>query len=197
MTTRRDDGHAPSASRYRSGCRCEGCREAHRAYYRAKRREWAAARANNAPASLVDAEPVRRKLGQLAERGYSVAEISRLSGVAKSTIRAIMRPEDAGAREKVRRGTKDALFAIRGRRHLRAGTLVDASRVASELRRWSRFMSPQEISDATGICTTVVYDLMAGKERISATTLHKFLSSRAHVARTVAARREEGVGRAG
>ena len=169
----------PSHGRYVGGCRCEGCREAHRLYWHANRRRNLLIEVGRAVGGFVEAEPVRRKVRHLLSRGYTLREISRLSGVSRSSLRHLMRPHWRTGRpvERCRRETKDAICSIRGRRSLRARTLVDASHMAGSVREWSETLAPSEIAEALGVSRQTVYRLLRGQARVEGATFHAYVSN--------------------
>lgn len=142
----KDCGKA-SAGRYsHHGCRCEACTLANRekaARYRAGK-----------PKGLLDAEPVKRRLMRLYEQGYTAREVSRITGISCSELRNIAK---SGKGAKVKRGTKDALCSLRGQRHYKAGSKVDASWMAEWIEGYVACgMSTQEVADALGLCRSTV-----------------------------------------
>lgn len=168
-------------SRYNSGCRCDDCRRANREYER-RRTMMKIAVECGAPAPMVDAEPVRRRIADLLAAGYSKREICRITGLAKSTIHAITTAHHRSGKpvKMVRRETKDAIFSIRGNRSLSGHQLVSARWMADHVPRYrSLGMSVAEISRVTGIDRQVLDGLVHGRRRcVNASTLHAFVKAK-------------------
>lgn len=159
-----DDCGMASASRYSyHGCRCDACRRANRekcARQRAKR-----------PKGLLDAEPVKRRLMRLYDQGYTAREVSRITGVSCSELRNIAK---SGKGAKVKRGTKDALCSLRGQRHYKAGSKVDAGWMAEWLEGYRRDgLTLGEIAGALGVSRGTVARIIETK-RTTASTLRAF-----------------------
>ena len=180
--------------RYVMGCRCDACKAARSAYERSRRRR-KAAEAFGKPTTFVDAEPVRKRLLDLREEGYTVKEIERLSGVGHTqqyqiTVRHWRTGKPVA---KVRRETKDAIFGIpRGRRSLTKGQRVDASWMSGWLAEYrDAGMSVAEMSRTTGIDRQVLDSLLNGRrERCEARTLHAFVVAKPALDRVMEARKE-------
>lgn len=154
-----------SAGRYsHHGCRCEACTLANRekaARYRAGK-----------PKGLLDAEPVKHRLMRLYEQGYTAREVSRITGISCSELRNIAK---SGKGAKVRRGTKDALCSLRGQRHYKAGSKVDASWMAEWIEGYIACgMSTQEVADALGLCRSTVGRIRRTR-RTTAAVLRSFV----------------------
>lgn len=94
-------------------CRCIPCTTAHTRYEAERRRRLAYGQSN-----LVDATPVRAHIEHLRAAGLGVKQISRLSGVALSTLTQILYgcPREDGTRRpptaRVRRETAQKILAI-------------------------------------------------------------------------------------
>lgn len=160
----KDCGKA-SAGRYsHQGCRCEACTLANSekaARYRAGK-----------PKGLLDAEPVKRRLMRLYEQGYTAREVSRITGISCSELRNIAK---SGKGAKVKRGTKDALCSLRGQRHYKAGSKVDASWMAEWIEGYIACgMSMQEVADALGLCRSTVGRIRRTR-RTTAAVLRSFV----------------------
>ena len=80
----------------------------------------------------------------------------------------------------VRRETKDAVFAIRGRRSLSGHQLVSARWMTNQVARYlSLGMSVAGLSRATGIDRQVLDGLVHGRRRgVNASTLHAFVKAK-------------------
>lgn len=160
----KDCGKA-SAGRYsHHGCRCVACTLANRekaARYRAGK-----------PKGLLDAEPVKRRLMRLYEQGYTAREVSRITGISCSDLRNIAK---SGKGAKVKRGTKDALCSLRGQRHYKAGSKVDASWMAEWIEGYIACgMSTQEVADALGLSRSTVGRIRRTR-RTTAAVLRSFV----------------------
>ena len=135
-----------------------------------------------APSPMVDAEPVRRRILDLIASGYSRREICRLTGLARSTLHSITTAHHRTGRpvKMVRRETKDAVFAIRGRRSLSGHQLVSARWMTNQVARYlSLGMSVAGLSRATGIDRQVLDGLVHGRRRgVNASTLHAFVKAK-------------------
>lgn len=172
-----DCGRA-SHGRFVQGCRCDACREANRAYEEDRRRR----RLYGEPARFVDAEPVRRRIRLLLDRGYTVKEIERVSGVGHSTIHGIMVRHWRTGRpvERCRRETKDAICAIRCERRLTQGQRVDAEWMAGWLREYREAgLSVALMTRTCGIDRQVLDALLRGRRsKVRARTLHAFVTGK-------------------
>lgn len=168
-------------SRYVAGCRCDDCRRANREYYR-KRTMQKVAEECGAPATMVDAEPVRLKLLALYEQGYTQREVCRLTGLSRSTLRSIVVAHHRSGRPvaMVRRETKDAICAIKGRRCLSAAQRVDAEWMARQVKRYlERGLSVAQLSRAVGIDRQTLDRIAHGGPcKVEARTLHAFVSAK-------------------
>ena len=80
----------------------------------------------------------------------------------------------------VRRETKDAIFAIRGRRSLSGHQIVSARWMADQVARYlSLGMSVAGLSRVTGIDRQVFDGLVHGRRRgVNASTLHAFVKAK-------------------
>lgn len=167
-----DCGHA-SRGRYTSGCRCEACRKAAREYERQRVRR----KAYGKPSNLVDAEPVRQRVRKLQQAGYSMAEICRVSGVAKSTLDGIMRRHWRTGKPCARcqRHVKDAIFGIKGKRRLKGTQLVDAAEIRRDIDRWTDAgITVARIADVTGTPRNTLDSVRHGRrDKVRATTLYR------------------------
>lgn len=176
-------------SRYNSGCRCDECRRANREYER-RRTMMKVAVECGAPSPMVDAEPVRRRITDLLAAGYSRREICRISGLSRSTLRAITTAHHRSGKpvRMVRRETKDAIFAIRGNRSLSGHQLVSARWMADQVARYrSLGVSVAELSRVTGIDRQVLDGLVHGSRRkVNASTLHAFVKAKPALDATLA-----------
>lgn len=168
-------------SRYNSGCRCDECRRANREYERRRTMTRIAVECG-APSPMVDAEPVRRRILDLLAAGYSRREICRISGLARTTLHSITTAHHRSGKpvKMVRRETKDAIFAIRGRRSLSGHQVVSARWMADQVARYlSLGMSVAGLSRVTGIDRQVLDGLVHGRRRgVNASTLHAFVRAK-------------------
>lgn len=168
-------------SRYNSGCRCDECRRANREYERRRTMTKVAVECGM-PSPMVDAEPVRRRILDLLAAGYSRREICRISGLARSTLHSITTAHHRTGKpvKMVRRETKDAVFAIRGRRSLSGHQIVSARWMADQVERClSLGVSVAGISRVTGIDRQVFDGLVHGRRRgVNASTLHAFVKAK-------------------
>lgn len=166
----------PSRSRYNQGCRCDGCREEHRLYYHKLMRKNLLIELGEEVTHFVDAEPVRRKVRQLMSQGYTKREICRLSGVSKATMHNLMIGHYRTGRpvSRCKRETKDAICSIKGKRHLKSGTLIDGEVISGHIKEWAEWLTPLEIAEAIGVNRDTVYRIRRGQIRVSAKTAYKF-----------------------
>ena len=184
-----EDCGKASRGRYNLGCRCKACREARSAHDKSR------ARRRDAESSLVDAEPVRRRIESLRAKGYTYAEIERLSGISVSQLRTITvgrcrSSRSSGPVRKVNRSVRDAVFGIRqGRRRLSACQRVDASWMRGWLVEYdSRGVGIEQISKRTGLSVGTLRAVMKGQARVEARTFHAFLKAKPSIDR-IAGRR--------
>lgn len=189
-----EDCGKASRGRYVMGCRCDACKAARSAYERSRQRR-KAMESFGFPKSFVDAGPVRKRLLDLREEGYTVEEIERLSGVGKTQQRNITAKHWRSGKpvEKVRRETKDAIFGIpRGRRSLAMRQRVSAEWMAGWLREYrDSGMSYALMSRISGIDRRVIGSLIAGtREKCEARTLHAFVVAKPALDREMEARKE-------
>lgn len=168
-------------SRYVSGCRCDECRRANREYER-RRTMMKVAVECGAPSPMVDAEPVRRRIDDLLAGGYSRREICRITGLSRSALHSITTAHHRSGKpvKMVRRETKDAIFAIRGRRSLSGHQVVSARWMAGQVERYlSLGMSVAGLSRVTGIDRQVLDALVHGRRRsVNASTLQAFVKAK-------------------
>lgn len=180
-------------SRYNSGCRCGECRRANREYEHSRKMRKVAEECG-APASMVDAGPVREKLACLRAQGYSGREICRLSGLSRSCLRGIERTHHRSGRPvaKVRRETKDAIFSIKGKRMPAAAQLVDAGWMAGWVRGYKASgMSVARMLRISGIDRQVLDAVSKGKQAtVTGRTFYEFVRSKPRL--DEAARKEAG-----
>lgn len=183
----------PSRGRYVQGCRCDACREANRLYHRANQRKNLLIEVGRDVSGFVEAEPVRRKVRHLVSQGYTLREICRLSGVSRTTMSQLMGAHWRTGKpvKRCRRETKDAICAIKGRRNLRARTLVDAEVMAGNVREWAEWLTPLEIADALRIKRDTVYRLLHGQRRVLGETLYAYTVNAGRAAALVRERKGE------
>lgn len=181
-----EDCGKASRGRYNLGCRCKACRESRTVYDRSR------ARRRDAESSLVDAEPVRRRIESLRAKGYTYAEIERLSGISVSQLRTITvgRCRSGGPVRKVNRSVRDAVLGIRqGRRRLSACQRVDASWMRGWLDEYdSRGVGIGQISKRTGLSVGTLRAVMKGQARVEARTFHAFLKAKPSIDRIAGSR---------
>ena len=166
-----DCGNA-SRGRYVQGCRCDACRAANRAYERSTR-------LYGFESSFVDAEPVRRHIESLKAKGYTEKELCRVSGVCRSTMRAITTAHHRTGKpvEKVNAEAARKIMAVDGKRRLKAAQLVDARYIRQGLdRAIGAGMSVAAVSRATGINRQTLDRVRHLKcLRVTAKTLHAWV----------------------
>lgn len=176
-----DDCGRASHGRYVSGCRCRACKAANSDYER--RRKMRLVREEcGAPSMWVDAAPVREKLLRLYAQGYTAKEIERVCGVGHTQQYQIVHRHWRTGKpvSRVLRRTKDAIFAVRGRRSLTAGQRVDASWMAGWLREYrDKGVSVAEMSRTCGIDRQVLDALIHGtRSQVRARTLYAFVTAK-------------------
>jgi hypothetical protein len=115
--------HGTNVAYVVEGCRCEECRQANRAYERARVRRKAQGRS-----LFVPAEPVRAHWRRLRELGMNDDEIERAAGVSHHTSHNLFRGHWRTGEpvQRVKRETAEKVFAVRHRKP-RLGTRVDAT----------------------------------------------------------------------
>lgn len=168
-------------ARYSAGCHCDECRKANRDYERARTMRKVAEECG-APAALVDADPVRKKLMQLRRHGCTEREICRITGLSRSCLNNIMRAHPRTGRpvEKVRRETRDAIFGIESKRMPSAGQNIGAQWMAEWIREYRTCgLSVACMSRISGIDRRVLDGLLHGSRRaVKGKTFHRFLMSK-------------------
>lgn len=116
-----------SRARYARGCRCDACRAGNRQYEKTRVRR--VARGTWQP--YVDAEPSRRHVRELMDRGVGWRRVAEVSGVSHGTISKLLYgvPDRALAPlQRVRPRTAEQLLAVRFSNDLLAdGALMDAT----------------------------------------------------------------------
>lgn len=167
----KDCGKA-SRGRYVQGCRCDACRAANRAYERKTR-------LFGFESGFVDAEPVRAHIERLLAHGYTKREICRISGVNRTTMRAITVKHNRTGKpvEKVNAEAARKIMAIDGRRRLRAAQLVDVRYIRQGLERClQEGMSVAAVSRVTGIDRQTLDRIRHRRAaRCTAKTLHAWV----------------------
>lgn len=162
----------PSRGKYVSGCRCEACRAANRAYERRTR-------LYGFESSFVDAEPVREHIGRLLAKGYTKREICRIAGVSRTTMAAITVKHHRTGKpvEKVNAEAARRILALDGRRNLKAATLVDARYIRRKLEDLTASgVSVASISRTTGINRQTLDRVLHREQlRITGKTLHAWV----------------------
>jgi hypothetical protein len=81
--------HVPSHRSYSKGCRCDGCRAEHRTYERTRKRLRGRPDGPGPSFFYVPANEAQEHLLWLTERGVGIRQMSRVSGVSKSTLQRI------------------------------------------------------------------------------------------------------------
>lgn len=131
---------------------------------------------------MVDAEPVRKKLTQLRRHGCSEREICRITGLSRSCLSNIVRAHPRTGRpvKRVRRETRDAIFAIESKRMPSAGQNVGAGWMAEWIREYKALgLSIACISRISGIDRQVLDGLLHGsRHAVKGKTFHQFLMSK-------------------
>ena len=189
----KDCGKA-SSGRYANGCRCDACKAARATYVRFRQRR-KAMEAFGYPKTFVDAEPVRKRLLEMREEGYTVGEIERLSGVGKTQQYYITGKHWRTGKpvRKVKRETKDAIFGIpKGRRQLAMRQRVSSEWMAGWVREYKDAgMSDSLMSRMTGIDRHTFGKLLNGtKGKCEARTLRAFVLAKHALDRELEARKE-------
>lgn len=173
-----EDCGRSSHGRFVAGCRCKACRAANSEYakQRVKRKAY------GKPSLFVDAGPVRDRILKLRSMGYTNKEIERLSGVGHTTIHGITVAHWRTGKpvKRCKRETKDAIFAIRGRRSLTQGQTVDAEAMRNDLVRWTGAgLSIAHVSRVSGIDRQVLDAVLHGRRKgVFARTLHAHLTAK-------------------
>lgn len=80
----------PSRGRYVQGCRCAGCTAANNAYWHTREKDKAKERWGAKEPYWADAEPVRKRLVELLDRGFTKRGICRDDGVSRATMRNLL-----------------------------------------------------------------------------------------------------------
>lgn len=109
------------------GCRCPDCKDGNNAAARAARRRAAERRWKNAP-TWAEAEPIRQHVRTLMGQGPGWERIADVSGVARSTVRALLYP--TGGRTPTKRMRPDLaerLLDVRLDQLLKPGTYINAT----------------------------------------------------------------------
>lgn len=183
----------PSRGRYVQGCRCDGCRAANSAYYHEATRKALLVEIGEDVSTFVDAEPVRRKVRQLMSQGMTQREICRVSGVSRTTMYGLMHEHHRTGRpvKRCKRETKDAICAIKGRRSVKAKTLMDAEVISGHIREWLEWLTPLEIANALGISRDTVYRIAKGQTRVNGETAYRFFSNIGRAKRLVMERKQK------
>ena len=162
----------PSRGKYVSGCRCDACRAANRAYERSTR-------LYGFESSFVDAEPVREHIGRLLAKGYTKREICRVAGVSRTTMANITQKHHRTGKpvEKVNAEAASRIMAVDGRRRLRAAQLVPAMYIRRRLEELTGAgVSVASISRATGINRQQLDRVLHRKTvRVTAKTMHAWV----------------------
>lgn len=161
-----DDCGRAGMARYADGCRCRSCVEAaseyRRCYRDRKRRE-----KHGAPAEMLDAKPVKKRIETLREAGYTLDEISRLSGLQACTLKSILGTRGSKPPEKVHRSTKDAVFSIKsGMRSIRRSQLVECEWIAGWFRDYiDAGLSASMVAKAVGVSRKTVANIASGRQK--------------------------------
>src|SRR4051812_35764236 len=119
-------GHGTRATYLAESCRCALCRLANRTYAPTRTRAIAMGRWG----PYVDAEQAVHHLDLLRKHGYGIDTIAALSGVARSTVRRLLRDvgTDASRPRRIRPVIAQRLLAVDyGDTNVAARTLVDAA----------------------------------------------------------------------
>ena len=179
-----DCGRA-SRGRYVQGCRCDACRAANRAYERKTR-------LYGFESTFVDAEPVRLHVERLLGAGYTRREICRVSGVCRSTLRAITTAHHRTGEpvRKVNAGAAARIMAVDGQRRLRGAQLVSAKRIRDVLRELTDAgMSVAAVSRRTGIDRQTLDAVRSYKQvSVEARTLHAWVVAEPGLRRSIGGR---------
>lgn len=172
----------PSEARYRNGCRCAACREAHRI---AQKRY--AIDKRHGVGGACDPTEAREILRRLYERGFTQSDVKR-GGV------------DAGSQTRLMDGT---LAYVQARTLLKLRRLeegpdpqprrVDAGPVRRHLARWKRAgLTYVEIAKVSGVSLATVKDIAnSSREHMRVTTLAKFARAQGRLDEKAEQRRRE------
>ncbi len=149
-----------------------------------------------APPAMVDAGEARTALERLFAKGCTWREVSRLTGLSKSSIHSIVNAHWRTGKPvaRVRRETLEAILAAEGKRSLSAGQYVGCAWMAGWLRDYrSQGVPIAAISRACGIDRQVLDAMVHGKrQRIRARTLYEFVKHKPAIDRMAASIRNEG-----
>lgn len=110
-------------------CRCGVCVDANRSY----QRDWARSRRrSDGEARRVSATPVKARLETLEASGWTRREISRRTGLSRSTLDAVMVAAQVNSR------TRDKLWCLPDHPHARPAVQAEAAVQAIARAGWSR-----------------------------------------------------------
>jgi hypothetical protein len=157
-----DCGHASHATYVVGRCRCDACRRANAKYEHDR-----TLRKLQGRELFVDADLARRKVAELRERGYTVKEIERLSGVGHTWMHSLTRfhPRTGKPVTRCSRANYEALCAIDSR-DPSDGQRVDAAPAVALVRRVNDAGLPlAEVARVSGVDYQVVRSLFHARAR--------------------------------
>lgn len=100
--------HTPSHRAYSKGCRCDGCRYEHRIYERTRKRFRDRPDGPGPSFTYVSSKEAQAHLLWLARKGVGIRQISKVSGISKSTLQNVR----AGEIVKIRSTTNDRILGM-------------------------------------------------------------------------------------
>jgi hypothetical protein len=156
-------------SKYNAGCHCDACRRANTLYERGRIRHAAYRAAGGEPPLFVDAEPARRYLEGLRARGLGWRRIQEVTGVAGSTVHAVL----SGRRTRIRRDTERVLLSVDDAEPA-DGTLTSPDEALAIIDRMiSRGWRRYQIAAALGSTAKVPALQVARREHVTRMTLRR------------------------
>lgn len=153
--------HAPSRSRYVSGCRCAGCTAENRAYNEHHKRQQLYGRPTT---DLVDAGPVREHVARLVEAGMGTRTIAGAAGLGRNVVTNLLHGRPSRGNPPTARLRPDTARALLSVAPALAGkALVDASGSRRRLRALvARGWTMTRLAEGLGMKVSNLAPLVSG-----------------------------------